>query len=260
MNGTETQTQADLDREAEENAGPGTETRGEEPGDPGRGETRTEGAGPGDPGPEGPEPEGLETASPETESPETESLETGTELETGVTIILSTTGRRATIGVKRDGADAFIAAFENQGMDQLVLEAPEALERARSHWAESPMYPTYNRPKPARAKKGQPGFSPGQGQEQGRSDGAAGGTEPGDRPARDRPARDRPARDGPAGGTGPRGGAARGGPVHAETVLRRGQCRTATPETWATSESSGCSARYASPGREYPYPWRWSGT
>ena len=37
MNGTETQTQADLDREAEEKAGPGTETPAEEPGDPGRG-------------------------------------------------------------------------------------------------------------------------------------------------------------------------------------------------------------------------------
>ena len=104
-----------------------------------------------------------------------------------MTIILSTTGRRATIGVKRDGADAFIAAFENQGMDQLVLEAPEALERARSHWAESPMYPTYNRPKPARAKKGQ-----GQGQGRGKNRAAATAQPEGQNPGTDQPGTDQP--------------------------------------------------------------------
>ena len=116
------------------------------------------------------------------------------ELETGVTIILSTTGRRATIGVKRDGADAFIAAFENQGIDQLVLEAPEALERARSHWAESPMYPAYNRPKPARAKKGQ---GPAQGRGKNK---AAGTAQPeGQNPGADQPGANQPGTDQPEG-------------------------------------------------------------
>ena len=107
------------------------------------------------------ETEGQKARSPggaagEKISPEPEDGEQkpeGEEPETGVTVILSTTGRRATIGVKRDGADAFIAAFENQGIDQLIEDVPEALERARSQWAESPLYPKHNKPKPPRAKK-----------------------------------------------------------------------------------------------------------
>ena len=74
--------------------------------------------------------------------------------EPGMTAVLSTTGSIATIGVRREGTDAFLEAFGQLDIEALAEELPGVLARAQIQWEENPLYPKYKKPAKPRAKQG----------------------------------------------------------------------------------------------------------
>ena len=64
---------------------------------------------------------------------------------TGLKIVITVTGARASIGVQEGGADPVIEAFDGLGLAEVLDEVPGVLHGARVHWESSATYPVYER-------------------------------------------------------------------------------------------------------------------
>lgn len=69
-----------------------------------------------------------------------------------IKVVITLTGTKALVGVKRTNTDPFIEVInEIQSNEQAIQQAAQVLQRATEHWADNPRRPKYVKPKTRKA-------------------------------------------------------------------------------------------------------------